>query len=43
MRPAGPAVIPSVHASGGARGQYLGHHRFCLLSWMNIVLEMLVQ
>ena len=33
VRPAGPAVIPRVHASGGARGQYLGHPKFCLMSW----------
>ena len=28
VRPAGSAVIPRVHVQGGARGQYLGHHRF---------------
>ena len=33
VRTVGFAVIPRVHASGGARGQYLGHHRFCLMSW----------
>ena len=32
VRPAVSAFMPSVHARGGARGQYLGHHRFCLIS-----------
>ena len=39
VRPAGPAVIPRVHA----RGQYLGQHRFCHILktswWMNIILS----
>ena len=30
MRPAGSAFIPRIHARSGARGQYLGHHRFVL-------------
>ena len=32
------AFTPSVHARVGARGQYLGHHRFCLIFqrlWMD--------
>ena len=32
MRRAAPAFMPGVHARGGARGQYLRHHRFCLIS-----------
>ena len=47
MSPAGPAVIPRVHAGEGARGEYLGHHRFCHIlktsCWMIIILDMLVQ
>ena len=30
MRAAGSAFSPGVHASGGARGQKLGHHTFLL-------------
>ena len=30
--PAASAFMPSVHARGGARGQYQGYHRFCLIS-----------
>ena len=33
VRPAGSAVMPRVNAWGGAKGQYLGRHRFCLISW----------
>ena len=32
VRPAASAFMPSVHAWGWARGQCLGHHRFCLIS-----------
>ena len=32
MSPAGSAFIPRVHASGGARGQYLGCQIFFLIS-----------
>ena len=32
VRPAASAFMPSIDAWGGARGQYLGHHRFCLTS-----------
>ena len=32
MRPSVSAFTPRVHAQGGARGQYLGHHRFHLKS-----------
>ena len=27
---------------GGARGQYLGHHRFCLICWTNAITGILV-
>ena len=32
VRPAASAFMPRLILGGGARGQYLGHHRFCLLS-----------
>ena len=38
LRPSGSVVIPRVHALwaggvvGGASGQYLGHHKFYLIS-----------
>ena len=32
VRPAASAFMPNVHAWAGARGQYLGHHNFCLIS-----------
>ena len=31
VRPAAYTVIPRVMLRGAARGQYLGHHRFCLV------------
>ena len=39
VRPAGPAVIPRFMLLGGARGQYLGYHRFCLMSWRLVMDE----
>ena len=32
VRLAGSAFMPRLMLGGGARGQYLGHHSFCLLS-----------
>ena len=47
VRSAASAFMSSVHARGWARGQYLGHHIFCLIFqtswWMNIILGILGQ
>ena len=46
MSPAASALMQVFMLASGARGQYLGHHRFCLISQrlveMNIILRTLV-